>query len=263
MLIISMHTSSAFGVMTASLHRDFVQIFNAMVCPKQQVYSGDVDGCVPHLGTRRWVSSLGLRPARPWRSWHSSTGPRSRHMHREQSVTWASSTESQTLGLHLVRLWRRSTACQLPTSSHPLQPTSLAGPSATLCEQSPQHSGVWCAVSALRLPGTRAGILSMAAEHEQYYFTQTLCSAVSALSNKPSSGYSQAIGCWAKAANLRLSAFLTSATVVRCAGQLAGFVEQFQGLTYATVKGAGHMVGTRFDWRTPISVRSDGQCTAL
>ncbi len=47
-----------------------------MVCWTQQVYSGDVDGCVPHLGTRRWVSSLGLRPARPWRSWHSSTGAR-------------------------------------------------------------------------------------------------------------------------------------------------------------------------------------------
>ena len=44
--------------------------------PRILVFSGDVDGCVPHLGTRRWVSSLGLRPVRPWRSWHSSTGAR-------------------------------------------------------------------------------------------------------------------------------------------------------------------------------------------
>ena len=42
--------------------------------PRILVYSGDVDGCVPHLGTRRWVSSLGLPPAEPWRSWHSTTG---------------------------------------------------------------------------------------------------------------------------------------------------------------------------------------------
>lgn len=44
--------------------------------PRVLVYSGDVDGCVPHLGTRRWVSSLGLPPVQPWRSWHSTTGAR-------------------------------------------------------------------------------------------------------------------------------------------------------------------------------------------
>ena len=42
--------------------------------PRILVFSGDVDGCVPHLGTRRWVSSLGLHPVQPWRSWHSKTG---------------------------------------------------------------------------------------------------------------------------------------------------------------------------------------------
>ena len=33
-----------------------------------------------------------------------------------------------------------------------------------------------------------------------------------------------------------------SDAAARCAGQLAGFVEQFRGLTFATVRGAGHMV---------------------
>jgi hypothetical protein len=42
--------------------------------PRILVFSGDVDGCVPHLGTRRWVSSLGLHTVQAWRSWHSGTG---------------------------------------------------------------------------------------------------------------------------------------------------------------------------------------------
>jgi len=45
---------------------------------------------------------------------------------------------------------------------------------------------------------------------------------------------------------------VTRATPGRCAGQLAGFVEQFQGLTYATVKGAGHMVRALF-CRQPLA----------
>ena len=32
------------------------------------------------------------------------------------------------------------------------------------------------------------------------------------------------------------------------AGQLAGFVEQFHGMTYATIKGAGHMVRALVDF---------------
>ena len=40
------------------------------------IYSGDVDGCIPHVGTRRWVASLGLPVERPRRAWHSATGVR-------------------------------------------------------------------------------------------------------------------------------------------------------------------------------------------
>lgn len=35
------------------------------------VYSGDVDGIVPVVGTRRWVAALGMHQARPWRPWTS------------------------------------------------------------------------------------------------------------------------------------------------------------------------------------------------
>eukprot|EP00197_Chlamydomonas_leiostraca_P008089 CAMPEP_0202867848 /NCGR_PEP_ID=MMETSP1391-20130828/9657_1 /ASSEMBLY_ACC=CAM_ASM_000867 /TAXON_ID=1034604 /ORGANISM="Chlamydomonas leiostraca, Strain SAG 11-49" /LENGTH=607 /DNA_ID=CAMNT_0049547925 /DNA_START=146 /DNA_END=1969 /DNA_ORIENTATION=- len=35
------------------------------------VYSGDVDGIVPVVGTRRWVSGLGLKEASAWRPWIS------------------------------------------------------------------------------------------------------------------------------------------------------------------------------------------------
>jgi hypothetical protein len=38
------------------------------------VFSGDVDGIVPVLGSRRWVESLGLPVARAWRAWASATG---------------------------------------------------------------------------------------------------------------------------------------------------------------------------------------------
>ena len=38
------------------------------------VYSGDVDGIVPVIGTRRWIAGLGLPILKPWRPWHSLTG---------------------------------------------------------------------------------------------------------------------------------------------------------------------------------------------
>ena len=36
--------------------------------------SGDVDGIVPVLGTRRWIEKLDLPIVRKWRPWYSSTG---------------------------------------------------------------------------------------------------------------------------------------------------------------------------------------------
>ena len=36
--------------------------------------SGDVDGIVPVLGTRRWIDSLKLPITHSWRPWYSSTG---------------------------------------------------------------------------------------------------------------------------------------------------------------------------------------------
>ncbi|MEW5304504.1 MAG: hypothetical protein WDW36_007114 [Sanguina aurantia] len=38
------------------------------------VFSGDVDGIVPVVGTRRWVAALGLTEAQGWRPWYSGTG---------------------------------------------------------------------------------------------------------------------------------------------------------------------------------------------
>ncbi|WIA18548.1 hypothetical protein OEZ85_009991 [Tetradesmus obliquus] len=41
---------------------------------KMWVFSGDVDGIVPVLGSRRWVAVLGLPTVKPWRPWYSSSG---------------------------------------------------------------------------------------------------------------------------------------------------------------------------------------------
>eukprot|EP00877_Chromochloris_zofingiensis_P013113 jgi/Chrzof1/8055/UNPLg00100.t1 len=38
------------------------------------VFSGDVDGIVPVLGSRRWIASLQLSVVKSWQSWASSTG---------------------------------------------------------------------------------------------------------------------------------------------------------------------------------------------
>lgn len=38
------------------------------------VFSGDVDGIVPVLGSRRWIESLNLKVTAPWRYWQSQTG---------------------------------------------------------------------------------------------------------------------------------------------------------------------------------------------
>lgn len=38
------------------------------------MFSGDVDGIVPIVGTRRWIASLGLAILEPWKPWYSGTG---------------------------------------------------------------------------------------------------------------------------------------------------------------------------------------------
>lgn len=38
------------------------------------VFSGDVDGIVPVIGTRRWLASLQLPILQEWRPWYSHTG---------------------------------------------------------------------------------------------------------------------------------------------------------------------------------------------
>ena len=38
------------------------------------IFSGDVDGSVPVMGTRRWVTSLQLPIVKEWRPWYSHTG---------------------------------------------------------------------------------------------------------------------------------------------------------------------------------------------
>ena len=38
------------------------------------VFSGDVDGIVPVIGTRRWLASLQLPILKEWRPWYSHTG---------------------------------------------------------------------------------------------------------------------------------------------------------------------------------------------
>lgn len=41
---------------------------------KMLIYSGDVDGIVPVVGTRRWVAGLGLKEELSWRAWESNRG---------------------------------------------------------------------------------------------------------------------------------------------------------------------------------------------
>lgn len=38
------------------------------------IFSGDVDGIVPVIGTRRWLASLELPIIKEWRPWYSQTG---------------------------------------------------------------------------------------------------------------------------------------------------------------------------------------------
>ena len=33
------------------------------------IYSGDSDGCVPHVGTEEWTTALGFPVAEEWRPW--------------------------------------------------------------------------------------------------------------------------------------------------------------------------------------------------
>ena len=44
------------------------------------VFSGDVDGILPVVGTRRWVAGLGLRTLKPWRPYTSETGQLAGHV---------------------------------------------------------------------------------------------------------------------------------------------------------------------------------------
>ena len=55
------------------------------------VFSGDVDGILPVVGTRRWVAGLGLRTLKAWRPWFSKTGQVAGHVvEYDQSLTFAS-----------------------------------------------------------------------------------------------------------------------------------------------------------------------------
>jgi len=33
------------------------------------IYSGDVDACVPHVGSEQWTRELGFTVSDPWRPW--------------------------------------------------------------------------------------------------------------------------------------------------------------------------------------------------
>lgn len=50
--------------------------YKAKLIPNYRIlqYSGDADPCVPHVGTTRWVDSLGLPVSSPWRPWSTSGG---------------------------------------------------------------------------------------------------------------------------------------------------------------------------------------------
>ena len=37
------------------------------------IYSGDVDGCVPYVGTEEWTSGLGFPVVEEWRGWNAGT----------------------------------------------------------------------------------------------------------------------------------------------------------------------------------------------
>lgn len=38
------------------------------------VFSGDIDGIVPLIGTRRWINTLDLKVKVPWRPWYTASG---------------------------------------------------------------------------------------------------------------------------------------------------------------------------------------------
>jgi hypothetical protein len=56
-------------VSVAPLYKHLVQRGRSVL-----VYSGDVDGVVPTLATRRWMEALELAVAQPWQPWKDSAG---------------------------------------------------------------------------------------------------------------------------------------------------------------------------------------------
>jgi len=40
------------------------------------IYSGDVDSCIPYIGTEQWVRALGYKITQPWRPWTIDGGSR-------------------------------------------------------------------------------------------------------------------------------------------------------------------------------------------
>jgi hypothetical protein len=54
------------------------------------VFSGDVDGILPVVGTRRWVAGLGLPTKSAWRPWLSLTGQVGGHVIVYEGLTFAS-----------------------------------------------------------------------------------------------------------------------------------------------------------------------------
>lgn len=61
------HTSLQYNFSAFSL----LEAYKEKLAPSLHIlqYSGDADPCVPHVGTQRWIESLGLPVLEPWRPW--------------------------------------------------------------------------------------------------------------------------------------------------------------------------------------------------
>jgi hypothetical protein len=66
--------AAAAAVLLIALQPLWIMYANHCTALKIWVFSGDVDGIVPVLGSRRWIESLKLPLTKPWRAWYSRTG---------------------------------------------------------------------------------------------------------------------------------------------------------------------------------------------
>jgi serine carboxypeptidase-like clade 2 len=74
-------------------------------------YSGDTDGAVPTLGSRRWINSMSWQVTKPWTAWTSDDDQIAGNFIEYENFTFAT---IHGVG-HMAPQWKRKEVTQLIT----------------------------------------------------------------------------------------------------------------------------------------------------